>query len=81
MGKRKKLTQEELDVIADHLNPMIEATADNMERLPKSDDPIAKKYLEGQRRYYAQTLAALKWALETAKQRLGGGNGDGRKAV
>lgn len=82
MVRRKaRITQEQFEVIEDHVRPMLESMQNNLDALIKTKAQLDKAYFEGQRTFYAHSVSTLTWVIEVARQRMGANQNGGRQAV
>lgn len=81
MAPRTKLTAKQVEVIEGHITPMLEGVESALAKLPHRDTVKTGNYVKSQRLYYRHIRAALRWVIETAKQRQEGNNVIGREAI
>lgn len=81
MRRKKRLTQEECDLIVDHVTPLREGAVRQLDELPKRDTEWSGTYIKNQRAYWKQVIGTIDTIIGQAKQRMGAENGGGRTAV
>jgi len=69
MPTKTKLTSVEVAVIVAHLQPLINGLVVSLIELRKSEGSNKNTYVTNQMTYYKNSISALRWAMEVAKQR------------
>lgn len=81
MSNSPGLSESELAVIVDHVEPMLHGVEKRLRNLPSRDSADTGNYVKNQRRYLMNARGALKWVIGVAKQRARGAGNVNRSPV